>query len=99
MGSTNLLPDGAASAKTIELLRNMLIRESDDELYLLSAVSPAWLRPGRMGVFARPDRHGEGGRFANQRPERLPSPRIAGRNHEVCARMSAKLMTRENVSP
>ncbi len=47
VGSTNLLPDGAASAKTIELLRNMLIRESDDTLYLLSAVSPEWLRPGR----------------------------------------------------
>jgi len=47
MGSTNLLPDGAASAKTIELLRNMLIRESDDDLYLLSAVSPEWLRPGK----------------------------------------------------
>ena len=46
-GKHNLLPDGAASAKTIELLRNMLIRESDDELYLLSAVSPEWLRPGK----------------------------------------------------
>jgi hypothetical protein len=48
VGSLNLLPDGAASAKTIELLRNMLIRESDDELYLLSAVSPEWLRPGQV---------------------------------------------------
>ncbi|MCX7826483.1 MAG: hypothetical protein N2689_13125 [Verrucomicrobiae bacterium] len=46
-GSHNLLPDGAASAKTIELLRNMLIRESGEDLYLLSAVSPEWLRPGK----------------------------------------------------
>ncbi len=46
-GTTNLLPDGAASAKTIELLRNMLIRESGEDLYLLSAVSPEWLRPGK----------------------------------------------------
>lgn len=46
-GTTNLLPDGAASAKTIELLRNMLIRESGEDLYLLSAVSPAWLLPGK----------------------------------------------------
>lgn len=47
-GSTNLLPDGAASAKTSELLRNMLIRESGEDLYLLSAVSPEWLRPGKI---------------------------------------------------
>ena len=43
----NILPDGAASAKTIELLRNMLLREFGDELVLLSALSPAWLKPGR----------------------------------------------------
>jgi hypothetical protein len=47
VGSHNILPDGAASAKTIELLRNMLIRESGDELVLLSAVSPEWMRPGK----------------------------------------------------
>jgi hypothetical protein len=43
----NLLPDGAASAKTIELLRNMILREDEDDLVLLSAVSPDWLRPGQ----------------------------------------------------
>jgi hypothetical protein len=53
VGSTNLLPDGAASAKTIELLRNMLVRESDGDLYLLSAVSPEWLRPGKVLSAAR----------------------------------------------
>jgi hypothetical protein len=53
VGSHNILPDGAASAKTIELLRNMLIRESGEELYLLSAVSPEWLRPGKVIAAAR----------------------------------------------
>ena len=43
----NLLPDGAASAKTIELVRNMIVREFDEDLYLLSAVSPEWLKPGK----------------------------------------------------
>jgi hypothetical protein len=47
VGSHNILPDGAASAKTVELLRNMLIRESGDDLYLFSAVSPDWLRSGK----------------------------------------------------
>jgi len=44
----NLLPQGVTSAKTIELLRNMLVREQDDDLYLLSAVSPEWIRPGQI---------------------------------------------------
>lgn len=44
----NILPDGAASGKTVELLRNMLVREQGDELVLLSAVSPEWLRPGKV---------------------------------------------------
>jgi hypothetical protein len=43
----NILPDGAASAKTIELMRNMILREEDDDLVLFSALSPEWLRPGR----------------------------------------------------
>lgn len=44
---SDILPDGAASGKLIELMRNMLVREYQDELYLFSAVSPAWLEPGR----------------------------------------------------
>ncbi len=44
----NILPAGHASAKTLDLLRNMLIRESGEDLYLLSAVSPEWLRPGKV---------------------------------------------------
>jgi hypothetical protein len=43
----NILPDGAASGKTIELMRNMLVREQGSDLVLLSAVSPEWLRPGK----------------------------------------------------
>jgi hypothetical protein len=43
----NLLPDGAASAKTIELLRNMILREYENDLVLFSALSPDWLRPGK----------------------------------------------------
>ena len=43
----NLLPDGAASGKTIELIRNMLVREQEKDLVLFSAVSPDWLRPGK----------------------------------------------------
>jgi hypothetical protein len=43
----NLLPDGPASGKTIELIRNMLVREYKNELVLFSALSPAWLKPGK----------------------------------------------------
>jgi len=43
----DILPDGAASGKTIELMRNMLVREQANDLVLLSAVSPEWLRPGK----------------------------------------------------
>jgi hypothetical protein len=44
--SGDILPDGSSSGKTIELLRNMLVREYGDELYFFSAVSPAWVQPG-----------------------------------------------------
>jgi len=43
----NILPDGAASGKTIELLRNMILREQGEDLVLFSALSPEWMRPGR----------------------------------------------------
>lgn len=45
---TNLLPDVPSSSKTIELLRNMLVREYKADLYLFSAVSPAWFQPGKV---------------------------------------------------
>lgn len=47
-GCFNILPQGVTSAKTIELLRNMLVREQEHDLHLLSAVSPEWLRPGQV---------------------------------------------------
>jgi hypothetical protein len=43
----DILPDGAASGKIVELIRNMLVREYRDELSLFSAVSPDWLAPGK----------------------------------------------------
>jgi len=43
----NILPDGAASAKTIELLRNMILREQGEDLVLFSALSPEWMRAGK----------------------------------------------------
>ena len=48
MNRHNILPDGAASAKTIELLRNMLVREYQDDLVLFSALSPEWVRAGKV---------------------------------------------------
>jgi hypothetical protein len=44
----NLLPDVPSSSKTIELLRNMLVREYKGDLCLFSAVSPNWLQPGKV---------------------------------------------------
>ncbi len=43
----NILPQGLTIAKTIEVLRNMLVREQDEDLHLLSAISPDWVRPGK----------------------------------------------------
>ncbi len=44
----NLQPDVPSSSKTIELIRNMLVREYKEDLYLFSAVSPAWFQPGKV---------------------------------------------------
>ncbi|NPV46853.1 MAG: hypothetical protein HPY69_07835 [Armatimonadetes bacterium] len=43
----NILPQGVTIAKTVEVLRNMLVREQDGDLHLLSALSPAWVQPGQ----------------------------------------------------
>jgi hypothetical protein len=43
----NLLPDGSTTGVGIELLRNMLVREYKNDLYFFSAVSPAWMQPGK----------------------------------------------------
>mgnify|MGYP000192954593 CR=1 FL=1 len=42
----NLVPHGWFAAEYRTLLRNMLVREEGDELHLLSAVSPEWIKPG-----------------------------------------------------
>ena len=43
----NILPDGSNSATLIELMRNMLVREYQQDLYLFSALSPDWMQPGK----------------------------------------------------
>ena len=43
----NITPQCTSSANTIQLLRNMLVREQGSTMILLSAVSPEWVRPGR----------------------------------------------------
>ena len=43
----NLIPQGTSAAKLIQALRNMLVREQGEDLILLSALSPEWVRPGR----------------------------------------------------
>jgi len=42
----DLAPHGWFAAEYIILLRNMLLREEGNELHLLSALSPAWCKPG-----------------------------------------------------
>ena len=42
----NLLPQGLTAAKTIELIRNMVVCEQGEDIVLLSAVSPEWLQAG-----------------------------------------------------
>lgn len=48
-------PHGWFAAEYVALLRNMLVREQGSEIYLMSALSPAWLRPGkRVSVSGAP---------------------------------------------
>ena len=55
----NITPQCTSSANTIQLLRNMLVREQGDTMVLLSAVSPEWLQPGReIGVCNEPTAFG-----------------------------------------
>jgi hypothetical protein len=44
----NITPQCTSSANTIQLLRNMLVREQGNDLYLLSAISPDWVQPGKQ---------------------------------------------------
>jgi len=46
-GPFNLAPHGWCAARYIELIRNMLVREEGDDIYLLSAISPEWVKAGK----------------------------------------------------
>lgn len=55
----NLAPHGWFAARLRIALRNMFIREQGDDLHLLSAISPAWVRPGsEMAVDDAPTNFG-----------------------------------------
>ena len=43
----NIMPHGWFAAKYIGVLRNMLLREQENELHLLSVLSPAWAGSGQ----------------------------------------------------
>jgi hypothetical protein len=43
----NMTPHGWFAAEYVSLLRNMLVRERPDGIALMSALSPAWLKPGK----------------------------------------------------
>ena len=42
----NMTPHGWFAAEYVTLLRNMLVRERPDGIALMSALSPAWMKPG-----------------------------------------------------
>jgi hypothetical protein len=44
----NLIPHGWFAAKYRNVLRNMLVREKNQTLHLLSVISPAWAVPGEL---------------------------------------------------
>jgi hypothetical protein len=56
----NLTPHGWWAAEYVALLRNMLVREDGEAVVLASALSPAWLQPGRrVAVRGAPTVHGK----------------------------------------
>lgn len=44
----NYTPHGWFAARTVELVRNMLVREEGDDLHLMSCLSPQWVGPGQV---------------------------------------------------
>jgi hypothetical protein len=44
----NMTPHGWFAAEYATLVRNMLVMERDDGIAIMSALSPAWLRPGQV---------------------------------------------------
>ena len=56
----NMTPHGWFAAEYVTFLRNMLVRERADGIALMSALSPAWLKPGEsVSVHDAPTTHGE----------------------------------------
>jgi hypothetical protein len=56
----NLAPHGWFAAKFRAMLRNMLVREQDNQLHLLSVVSPEWIRSGSsVSVHRAPTNFGQ----------------------------------------
>src|SRR3954454_24970182 len=56
----NMTPHGWFAAESVTLLRNMLVRERADGIALMSALSPAWLKPGRaLSVHDAPTTYGK----------------------------------------
>ena len=53
------VPHGWFAAEYVALVRNMLVREQGNDVWLMSAVSPSWLRRGkRISVSGAPTRRG-----------------------------------------
>jgi hypothetical protein len=56
----NMTPHGWFAAEYVSLLRNMLVRERPDGIALMSALSPAWLKPGdAVSVHDAPTTYGK----------------------------------------
>lgn len=56
----NILPQGTSAAKATQAIRNMLLREQGADLWLFSAVSPEWAKPGQViEVRQAPSRFGK----------------------------------------
>jgi hypothetical protein len=55
----NMTPHGWFAAEYVSFLRNMLVRERADGIALMSALSPAWLKPGEsVSVHGAPTTYG-----------------------------------------
>jgi hypothetical protein len=55
----NMTPHGWFAAEYVSFLRNMLVRERADGIALMSALSPAWLKPGEaVSVHDAPTTYG-----------------------------------------
>ncbi|MEA2492590.1 MAG: hypothetical protein QOJ29_501 [Thermoleophilaceae bacterium] len=56
----NMTPHGWFAAEYVTYLRNLLVRERTDGIALMSALSPAWLKPGEsVSVHGAPTTYGD----------------------------------------